>query len=514
MFHDKIYGLFLGASILHGFLDHNDHLRQKLKQHFNLDVIDYDYRKGKTLEFLASQVFPRKMAEIINENDNDAIVDVFLTAGAVDLSDAISDDLDFDFNDFIARRNRALWRMLDHPFVRHVYFFPITPRKICNGRLSDRFPKYSKNDWISLANISIAKINAADFQFHSKLKLVPPIPDFHHHLANDGIHLTDKGKHLLLHSVFKCAERQMFSHEDFPPLGNSLSQKSPLQPIDHCIASKEKALRDNKKDRQREGLIEDRSKIHLQGSNHNYCERSSGFVQEKQRVVLTTKSARRRSKRKKIFFCDIGCNGDFDCFLSCANTRKSGHLSGEDKIIAKMVKNIMRKKLCAKNVLPWFSSSLNDQICAGADLDNDYYFSDCNEYERGRKRSREMRPDTRPQVAPRRPKSITKGLIDGQTDEPYRVGSSRLKRGDGSPSITRSAKKEQLMLLLKKKIKKHQLLRNKKSTFDRFDPVSDQQTSDQNSAQILNDKGSDQNSASILNDKGSDLNYKQSYIPK
>ena len=104
------------------------------------------------------------------ENDNDAIVDVFLTAGAVDLSDAITDDLKFDLNDFIDRRNRALRRMLDHPFVRHVYVFPITPRKICNGRLSDRFPKYLKNDWISLANASIAKINAADFQFHSKHK--------------------------------------------------------------------------------------------------------------------------------------------------------------------------------------------------------------------------------------------------------------------------------------------------------------------------------------------------------
>ena len=146
MFHDKIYGLFLGASILHGFLDRHDQLRQKLKQHFNLDVIKCDYRKGKTLEFLASQVFPRKMAEIINENDNDAIVDVFLTAGAVDLSDAISDDLKSNFDDCIVRRNRTLRRMLDHPFVRHMYLFPITPRKICNGRLSDRFPKYLKND--------------------------------------------------------------------------------------------------------------------------------------------------------------------------------------------------------------------------------------------------------------------------------------------------------------------------------------------------------------------------------
>ena len=84
MFHDKIYGLFLGASILHGFLDDNEQLRQKFKDIFFIDHIQCDYRKGKTLEFIASQVFPRKMAEIINKNDNDAIVDVFLTAGAVD----------------------------------------------------------------------------------------------------------------------------------------------------------------------------------------------------------------------------------------------------------------------------------------------------------------------------------------------------------------------------------------------------------------------------------------------
>ncbi len=56
----------------------------------------------------------------------------------------------------------------------------------------------------------------------------------------------------------------------------------------------------------------------------------------------------------------------------------------------------MCKNLCAKNDLPWFSSPLNDQICAGADSDNDYHFSDCNqfEYKRGRKRSKEIRPDT------------------------------------------------------------------------------------------------------------------------
>ena len=216
MLNDKTYGLFMGDSILHGYLDQNIELHQKFKDSFNLDVIETQYEKGRTLNFFATKVFPRQMAKIINENDNDAMVDIFLSAGAVDLSDAITDDLQFDYKNFISRRNDSLFKIVDHPGVRHLYYFPITPRKICNGRLCERFPKYSKKQWISFANVCIAKINQANFQFHSKLKLVHFSPDLHHCISNDGIHLTEQGKHLLLHSVFKSEEKQMFSNNDFP----------------------------------------------------------------------------------------------------------------------------------------------------------------------------------------------------------------------------------------------------------------------------------------------------------
>ena len=71
MLHDKKYGLFLGDSILHGYLDNNVQLHQKFKDHFDLGIIETDFRKGKTICFLASEVFPRQMAKIVNENDCD-----------------------------------------------------------------------------------------------------------------------------------------------------------------------------------------------------------------------------------------------------------------------------------------------------------------------------------------------------------------------------------------------------------------------------------------------------------
>ena len=249
MLRDKTYGLFMGDCLLRGFLDDNEPLLQNFKNYFNLDVIRTEYVGGGTLNFLASKVFPRQVAQIVNENDNDAMVDVFLSAGAVDLSNAISDSLQFDFDYFISHRNNELMRMLNHPVIRCVYLFPLPPRKICKGSLGKRFPKYLDKNWISFANVCIDKINMADFQFHNKLKILPPISDLHHCLANDGIHLTDKGKYLLLHSVFKSKEEQLFSQDDFPPLWNHISKKSPLQPIDCLIAFKEKAMRARRKEK-------------------------------------------------------------------------------------------------------------------------------------------------------------------------------------------------------------------------------------------------------------------------
>ena len=93
LMYDKKIGLFLGDSILRDFLDVNVQLHQKTKEIFDLDIIETFYKGGAKLDYLASVVFPQQMAKIVNSNDNNVCVDIFLSAGAVDLSDAISDNL-------------------------------------------------------------------------------------------------------------------------------------------------------------------------------------------------------------------------------------------------------------------------------------------------------------------------------------------------------------------------------------------------------------------------------------
>ena len=65
----------------------------------------------------------------------------------------------------------------------------------------------------------------------------------HHHISNDGIHLTDHGEQLLFNSVFTNKKPFEFSIDDFPPLVRTLPpiviNKSPSQAIDSRIAFKE-----------------------------------------------------------------------------------------------------------------------------------------------------------------------------------------------------------------------------------------------------------------------------------
>ena len=127
LMYDKKIGLFLGDSILRNYLDANENIHFKLKQTFDIDTIETYYKGGANLGHLATEVFPRLMAEIVNSSDNDVCVDVFISAGAIDISDAISENLDFDINNFLMKRKLLLSGILNHSYVRRVYIFPLTP---------------------------------------------------------------------------------------------------------------------------------------------------------------------------------------------------------------------------------------------------------------------------------------------------------------------------------------------------------------------------------------------------
>merc|ERR1711911_289391 len=194
---------------------------------------------------------------------------------------------------FICKRNKALKALLGHPFVRRVYLFPLTPRKLCHGKLCQRFPKYANNSWISLANSFISKVNKTNFQFHSKLKLVQPLVGIHQHISNDGIHLTDLGKHFFFNSLFLVEEQKMLSQDDFPPLKTHFLKKSPLQSINQRIASKEEAMRNLKKTKKMVFLNAATTKSTINGKNLNFLDMSkssfndcsSSKVDRKARIV-------------------------------------------------------------------------------------------------------------------------------------------------------------------------------------------------------------------------------------
>ena len=308
LFYDKKIGLFLGDSILRGFLDVNVQLHQQLKENFDLDIIETFYKGGAKLSYLAREVFPRQIAHIINSYDNDVVVDIFLSVGAVDLSDAISDNLTFDFDDFMKKRNEALGCFLNHPYVRRVYLFPLTPRSLCtqNCRIKSVYKKYSKSDWIAFADKNVRKVNQSHFPFHPKLKMIPMPQDLHCNISDDGIHLTDLGKQMLFKSVFKNEKSFAISEDDFPILPRSSANRSPLQPIDPRIALKEKAKRDAKKEKELVNLIVSSTSCVVNGkvesfsktSNQSSVDCSSAFHISKVRSVAATKMTNQKKQKK------------------------------------------------------------------------------------------------------------------------------------------------------------------------------------------------------------------------
>ena len=250
------YGLIMGDSILFDFFDQNEQLLNDFKSRFNLDVIRTAFKKGGNIRLLSHNIFPREMTEINNLNrGEDFLVDVFIVAGAVDISDAVSTDLDFDEVGFVNKRNMDLLSICEWDSVRHLSVFPLTPRQVCRNDLRLRFPKYSDKRWIDFINVCIRKINRYNCPWVSqKLSFVNPsiVRDIAYHVARDGIHLTTEGKFLLARSVLGVDEQTPPKHfwkeeilrDEFPPLRCDV-KGNPLQPLDVALASLEAKRRES-----------------------------------------------------------------------------------------------------------------------------------------------------------------------------------------------------------------------------------------------------------------------------
>ena len=349
-------GLFIGDSILHEYFPKDPLLCSKIKQQFDLDVVTTDFRPGKTTNFLVHKVFPWQMAEFVNRHDCDIMVDVFLISGAVDLSDSIPETLHFDLEDFLTRRNADFKAVLDHPFVRRLFVYPLTPRRICKNDLCDRFPKYANHSWILLANRCVNDINQSNLNFHSKLRHIPPLPtnQISKHVAKDGIHLVPKGKEAYAWSVLQVCEQKIFLKDEFPPLKHAICETSPLQSIDMQIAIFEAKKRQEKKKNQAANLIDTRSEkiqedkfVHFEKRMHIKCtpsckERKMFKLREVSIKVVTAKKEKKRSRAKEEVL-----QKSFDClpvdaFINQNQSKKCKN--GEDKQIDRMVRNILRKR--------------------------------------------------------------------------------------------------------------------------------------------------------------------------
>ena len=351
-------GLILGDSILHGYFQKDTLLCSKMKEHFDLDVITTDFRPGKTTNFLVKKVFPWQMSEFVNRHDCDILVDVFLASGAVDLSDSIHDDLHFDFEEFLSNRNADLKIVMDHPFVRRLIVYPLTPRCICQNDLQQRFPKYAKNSWILKANRCAQDVNQSNINFHSKLHHVPPLlpNQLLDLVAEDGIHLDKDGKRKFAWSVLQVCEQKILSQDEFPPLKQGKGEISPLKSIDVQLANFEAKKRDEKRNRNAT-LIETRCvKIHsnliLEKGTLVKCS-PSGKEKTMQTINVVSikvtsdkmKQRKRRRAKDEVLQNSIDC-APIDAFANQNQSKKRNN--GEVKQVDRLVKNILRKRSANK----------------------------------------------------------------------------------------------------------------------------------------------------------------------
>ena len=211
------YGLVLGVSLLADFYDQNESLLNNLKHHFDLDVILTRFKEGGTINHLAHKTFPQAMTEINNMNRGENYeVDVFLIAGANDMSNAVSPTLDFDEMGFINKRNMDLMSICEWNEVRRLSVFPLTPRQLCRiDEQGSKYPKYTDEKWISFTNVCIKKINKYNSSCVSqKLRFVDPssVRGTAMHLASDGLHLKQLAKTCLPNQYWRSTSDH---HQNF-----------------------------------------------------------------------------------------------------------------------------------------------------------------------------------------------------------------------------------------------------------------------------------------------------------
>ena len=75
-------------------------------------------------------------------------VDVFICAGANDLSKSLDGFLNFDSSVFLEKRFENLSKVLSHPLVLKLNVFPLSPRKRCTTNLVCKDSNYGRQVWI------------------------------------------------------------------------------------------------------------------------------------------------------------------------------------------------------------------------------------------------------------------------------------------------------------------------------------------------------------------------------
>ena len=167
--------LILGDSVLANLFTVDEDLKKKFQNDFEYDHVYNEFIGGADFTSIARKCFPRNMA-YISRNHEFYTVDVFVFAGAVDLSDALVGSA-FDEGIFLQQRFSNSKIIMDDPLVRKLYLFPLTPRKVCKTNLRERFPHYGDKNWIDTANSHIRSLNQViTLQHHVKLINVPCLP--------------------------------------------------------------------------------------------------------------------------------------------------------------------------------------------------------------------------------------------------------------------------------------------------------------------------------------------------